>query len=375
MQHGMLSQQYFKSLLASVLYDNLRMNIDCKYSVGLPSGWTAEGLREAIVGARNIALVAHKHADGDAVGSLTGMYALLRHIQRSTPDNHISTITPLLPDGCPDDLTWMPNTQDIVDCAREEQRANDAVAAADLVIALDLNGLDRTGRMADTLKAANARKILIDHHIDPQREQFDIVVSDEGISSACEMVFWAMRTAFGQQAFDLDSATSLYAGICTDTGTFSYSNTRQSIYLAAAELLTYGIDPMAINRNIKNVFTTRRLKFFGHAMSQLLTVYEEKELALMVLTKADIERYGVDSSELTGLVNEVMKLRDIDCAVLVREEQDEVRLSFRSKVHIDVNCVARELFDGGGHERAAGATSHLSLEETVAIVKCKFGVK
>jgi phosphoesterase RecJ-like protein len=123
------------------------------------------------------------------------------------------------------------------------------------------------------------------------------------------------------------------------------------------------------------VFTTRRLKFFGHAMSQLLTVYEEKELALMVLTKADIERYGVDSSELTGLVNEVMKLRDIDCAVLVREEQDEVRLSFRSKVHIDVNCVARELFDGGGHERAAGATSHLSLEETVPIVKCKFGVK
>ena len=351
------------------------MNIDCTYSVELPSGWTAEGLREAIAGARNVVLVAHKHADGDAVGSLTGMYALLRRIKLSTSDSLLSTITPLLPDGCPDDLKWLPNTQDIVDCGREEQRALDAVAQADLIIALDLNGLNRTGRMADTLKAAKARKILIDHHIGPQREQFDIVVSDCGISSACEMVFWAMRSAFGPQVFDIDSATSLYAGICTDTGTFSYSNTRQSIYLAAAELLTYGIDPMAINRSIKNVFTTRRLKFFGYAMDRLLTVYDDRQLALMVLPKADIERYGVDCSELTGLVNEVMKLRDIDCAVLVREEAGEVRLSFRSKVHVDVNSVARELFDGGGHERAAGATSHLSLDETVSVVKHKFGIK
>lgn len=343
------------------------MNIDCKYSVVLPSGWTVEGLRGMIEGARSVVLVSHTHADGDAVGSLTGMYALLRRLTDVE-------LTAMLPEGCPDDLVWLPNTQAIVDCSRDEQRAREAIAKADLIVALDLNGFDRTERMSDAFKASTARKLLIDHHIGPQREQFDIVVSDDGISSACEMVFWTMRTAFGPQAFDLDAATSLYAGICTDTGTFSYSNTRQSIYLAAAELLTYGIDPMAINRSIKNVFTTRRIKFFGYAMSQLLTVYEERQLALMVLPRKDIERYGVDSSELTGLVNEVMRLRDVDCAVLVREEPGEVRLSFRSKVHIDVNCVARELFDGGGHERAAGATSHLSLDETVSIVKRKFNV-
>ena len=344
------------------------MNLDCRYSVELPSGWSAEALRSAIEGAQRVVLVAHTHADGDAVGSLTGMYALLRQL-------HISCLTPMLPDGCPDDLTWMPNTKAIVDCSREEQRAREAIAEADLIIALDLNGLDRTGRMADAFKAATAHKILIDHHIAPQREQFDIVVSDDSISSACEMVFWTMRTTFGPQLFDLDAATSLYSGICTDTGTFSYSNMRQSIYLAAAELLTYGIDPMAINRNIKNIFTTRRLKFFGYAMDRLLTVYDERQLALMVLPRTDIERYGVECSELTGLVNEVMKLRDIDCAVLVREEAGEVRLSFRSKVHVDVNSVANELFGGGGHERAAGATSHLSLDETVAIVKRKFEVE
>ena len=349
------------------------LNVECLYNVSLPSGWSPEGLRDAVNAARNIVLVAHTHADGDAVGSLTGMYALLRRIQ-ALKHSSIQTITPMLPDGCPDDLLWLPNTDAIVDCGRERQRAEEAVAQADLIMALDFNGFDRAGRMADTFLKASAKKILIDHHIAPQREQFDIVVSDDGISSACEMVYWTMRTAYGPQVFDLEAATSLYAGICTDTGTFSYSNTRQSLYLAVAELLAYGIDPMAVNHNIKNVFTTRRMKFFGYAMSQRLTVYDEQQMALMVLSRDEMERYGVECSELTGLVNEVMRLRDIDCAVLVREEKGEVRLSFRSKSKVDVNQVAGELFGGGGHERAAGATSHLTLDETVAVVKKWFGV-
>lgn len=344
------------------------MEIDCSYQVAVPDGWSVEALRSALKSTHRAVLVAHTHADGDAVGSLTGMYALLRR-------NISAELTPMLPDGCPDDLVWLPNTDAIVDCGREIQRARQAVADADLVIAMDLNTLERTGVMADAFRTSKAFKVLIDHHVGPNRDEFDIVVSDDGISSACELVYWTMRQTFGEDAFGSDAATSLYTGICTDTGNFSYSNTRQSVYLAAAELLRYGIDPMAINRNIKNVFTTARLQFFGFAMSQRLWVYTDKKLALMVLSREDINRYGVVSSELTGLVNEVMKLRDVDCAVLVREEENEVRLSLRSKVFADVNVLAGELFGGGGHEHAAGATSHLTLSETVAKVKLKFGVE
>lgn len=344
------------------------MEIDCTYSLPVADGWSVEGLRALLCGARKAVVIAHTNADGDAVGSLTGMDAVLRR-------NTAAVVTPMLPDGCPEDLLWLPNTDRIVDCSADPQRARRAVDEADLIVAIDLNGFDRTGAMCDTLLASKARKVLIDHHIGPQVQQFDIVVSDDGISSACEMAYWAMRLCFGADCFDQNAATSLFTGICTDTGTFSYSNTRQSVYLAAAELLRFGIDPMDINRRIKNVFTTRRLQFFGFAMSQRLTVYDDKQLALMVISRDDVERYGVTSAELTGLVNEVMKLRDVDCAVLVREEADKVRLSFRSKEHTDVNLAARELFEGGGHQRAAGATSHLPLAETVARVKAKFNLQ
>ena len=368
---GKVVSLQFERLCPNWVNALIDMEIDCTYSIPMVDRWSAEEIHALMDGARRAVVVSHMSADGDAVGSLTGMYALLRRILADKQ----AVITPILPDGCPEDLTWLPNADVIVDGGRQREQALQAIAEADLIVATDLSGLDRTGELAEAFRGATAHKVLIDHHVGPRREEFDLTVSDDGISSACELVYWTMRLAYGTQVFDLDAATSLYTGINTDTGSFSFSNTRQSVYLAVAELLTYGIDPHDINLNIKNVFTTARLQFFGYAMAHLLTVYPEREMALMVIRREDTARYGVESPELTGLVNEVMRLRDIDCAVLVREEHGRVRLSLRSKKTVDVNKLAREMFDGGGHERAAGATSHLTIDETVAVVKRKFGIE
>lgn len=343
------------------------MKIECNNTVDFVDGWDAEALRGNIMRAQRIVLTAHTNADGDAVGSLTAMYSILSHVADAE-------LTPMLPDGCPDDLLWLPHTDMILNAKHNGERCREAIAAADLIVCMDVSTLDRTGLLADWLNASVAPKILFDHHIDPARGGFDLVVSDPEISSTCELIFWAINIAYGREAIDLDAAKSLFTGICTDTGTFSYSNRQKTVYLAAAELSQMGIDPMDINRQIKNVFTVNRLKFFGYAMSELLEVYPEQEAALMVIRKEDMERFGVESAELTGLINEVMKLQAVDCAVLVREEGDKVRLSLRSKCHTDVNQLASSLFDGGGHERAAGATSHLSLKETVRRVKQHFGL-
>lgn len=343
----------------------MHMKFDYRHTIQFVDGWEPKALKASIAAARHVVLVAHTNADGDAVGSLTAMYALLHKVAETT------TITAMLPDGCPDDLLWLPHTDLLLNGRTDGDRCREAIEQADLLVAMDLNNLDRTGTLKPLLQTSSAKRILFDHHIGPDRQHFDIVVSDPDISSTCELIYWTFRITYGLDAFTPDAATSLFTGMCTDTGTFSYSNRQAGLYLAAAELSQCGIDPMDINRQIKNVFTVRRLKFFGYAMSQLLTVYPDREAALMVIRRNDMERYGVDSAELTGLINEVMRLKDVDCAVLVREEEDKVRLSLRSKRHTDVNRLAGELFDGGGHERAAGATSHLTLADTVMKVKEK----
>lgn len=348
------------------------MEIECRYDVKFVDGWQPEALKKCLAGAHCIVMTAHSNADGDAVGSLTAMFALIHAIKQS--GNQAISLTPMLPDGCPEDLAWLPHTDLILSGKSDLQRCQEAIREADLIVCMDLSTLDRTGVLAESIKASQARKVLFDHHIGPDRDAFDLVVSDPEISSTCELIYWAFRISYGREVFDGDSAASLFTGLCTDTGTFTYSNRQQSIYLAAGELSQMGIDPMEINRQIKNVFTEARLKFFGYAMSQLLTVYPEQQAALMVIRKEDMQRYGVESADLTGLVNEVMKLHIVDCAILVREEENRVRLSLRSKRFTDVNQMAGELFNGGGHTRAAGATSFLSLDETVDSVKRKLGV-
>lgn len=344
------------------------MQIEKTYKAVFESKWDLEGVRRAIVGAQRMVLVAHQNADGDAVGSLLGMWHLLQGATKAT-------VTPMLPDGVPMDLDWLPGAEHVLSGKADGDACRKAIAEADLVICQDLNTLERTGVLQEPLHEAKALRLLIDHHETPEVCSFGIVVSEPRISSTCELVYWLMHETFGDEIFNRDAATCLYTGICTDTGTFCYSNDRESVYLAAAALLRYGIDPMAINREIKNVFTEERLRFFGHAMDSLLTVYPGQEVALIVIPAAEMEAYGVESADLTGLINEVMKLRAVDCGILVREETGKVRLSMRSKVRYDVNQLARELFPiGGGHKRAAGATSLTSLDETVNIVKQKLGL-
>ena len=353
------------------------MQIERKYALGFDTEWDIAAVRTALCDARHIVLVAHTHADGDAVGSLTGMYQLCLRLDGAAG----RTVTAMLPDGVPDDLLWLPCTDKVLHGKADAARCREAIVEADLIVGLDISGLGRTDTLEEALRASTARKILVDHHINPEREAFDTVVSEHEASSTCELVYWLMRETFGKELFTKDAATSLYTGICTDTGTFSFSNDRASVYLAAAELLEYGIDPKGINLSIKNVFTVPRMRFYGHALSECLTVYEKQKVALMTLSADEMRRYGVTSAELTGLINEVMKLKDVDCGVLVREDTDDelegvqrerrVRLSLRSKEIYDVNLLAGEMFGGGGHMRAAGATSTASLEETVEIVKRK----
>lgn len=341
------------------------MTIEVQYKAAFDSRWDIGAVRRAFAEAAHVVLVAHQNADGDAVGSLLGMWHLLRQAVSAE-------VTPLLPDVVPGDLDWLPGADAIVSGKADEARCAAAIDGADLIVCLDLNTIERTGRLADRLHAAKAAFMQVDHHErgeDGQSRDWSVAVVEPEASSACELVYWLMREAYGEGIFTREAAECLYTGICTDTGTFSYSNDRQSVYLAAAGLLAHGIDPMRINRQIKNVFTEERLRFFGHAMADLLEVYPERQVALVVLTEAEMKAYGVESADITGLINEVMKLRTVDCGILVREEGEKVRLSLRSKERYDVNLMARSLFGGGGHKRAAGATAYATLQEVVDKIK------
>ena len=308
--------------------------------------------------AQKIAIVAHVNADGDAVGSLLGLHHLLQR-----------RATPILPNGCPDNFRWLPDADDILSADDHLQQCQDGLRNADLIIGVDFNVPSRIGSLASSLADSSAHKVLIDHHHEPDNASFDITFSIPDLSSACEMVFWLALQSWGDDAIDYNVARCLYTGICTDTGSFSYSCEQPTLYHAAAALVRRNINAAEIHNNINNTFTINRLKFYGFAISQRLRIFPEHRFAYFYLSLADQEAFGINPSDMEGLVNYTLNMRLVDVGVLIREERDCVKLSFRSKNGIVVNTIAKDYFGGGGHTQAAGATTSLSFDDAIATIE------
>ena len=69
------------------------MQIERKYAIGFDSEWDVVAVRDMVRDAHRVVMVAHTDADGDAVGSVTGMYQLLCQIG-------VAMVTPMLPRRC-----------------------------------------------------------------------------------------------------------------------------------------------------------------------------------------------------------------------------------------------------------------------------------
>jgi phosphoesterase RecJ-like protein len=65
---------------------------------------------------------------------------------------------------------------------------------------------------------------------------------------------------------------------------------------------------------------------------------------------------GAIKDDTDGLVNMVRKLKTVEVAVMLREEENgDIKISLRSKNYVDVSKIAIK-YGGGGHIRASGAT-------------------
>ena len=130
--------------------------------------------------AEKIVIVSHVAPDGDAIGSSLGLWHFL-----NTQDKDVNII---VPNAFPDFLKWMPGSKDILLYDHYKEFADKLIAEADVICCLDFNAIHRIDAMADAVLASPARKILVDHHLNP--EDFSrIIISHPEISSTSELIF------------------------------------------------------------------------------------------------------------------------------------------------------------------------------------------
>lgn len=318
-------------------------------------------LGEMLSHAHKIALTAHRNADGDAVGSLLGTYHILSAMGKEA---YI-----MLPNGCPSYFEWLRGEVPILDATRDLERCEQLLCQeCDLIICLDFNRLNRVEALEPALRRSTLPKILIDHHIGPEAECFNLLFSFD-ISSASELVYWVFASLLGDEGIPQAAARAIYTGITTDTGSFHHSCDSPSVYLASAALVAKGINAAEIHSLIDNVFTLKRMQFFAFALSQRFHVFEERHFAYIYVTMEDMERFGVTAEDTEGLVNYTTQLKEVTTGVFLREEASRIKVSMRSKGNVCVREVAEAHFHGGGHNQAAGGDWNGSMESCIEELK------
>ncbi len=314
-------------------------------------------LRQLLENKSRIVITSHTRPDGDAVGSALGLHMYISKL------GHQSSV--VLPDKFPDFLSWIKESDNICIHQENREKAEGLINQAGIIFCVDYNQLKRANSLEKPLEESDALKVMIDHHPEPESISFDLLFSYPGMSSTAEIVFHIIKQLDGESNICKHLASALYVGIMTDTGSFRHSSTGRSTFEVAAALVDKGIDIQEIGHRVYDTYSEYRLRLLGFSLSERLVVLHEYATAYIYLSKEDMQRFNYQDGDTEGLVNYGLSIQGINLAALITEKEGEVRLSLRSKVAFSVNHFAREHFDGGGHERAAGGSSGLSLQDTI----------
>ena len=318
-----------------------------------------QALRTHIAQSSRILICAHRGPDGDAVGSSLGWAEYLRQQGKQ--------VDIVMPTPFPDFLRWMPGSQDIRFYARHEAEAEPVIAQADLIFCLDFNGLQRLQEMQAPVAAAQAKRIIIDHHLDPDRSIAAQVVSFPTRCSTSEIVCRLIIELGGWDALPQKAAVCLYTGMMTDTGGFTYNSNDPEIYEVISMLLPKGIDKDKIYRNVFNVYSEDRMRLTGYILYRKLRFYYNRHASIFALTREEMRRFHFIRGDAEGLVNMPLQVKGMRLSISLREdtERDVVRVSLRSVDDFPCNRMAEEFFHGGGHLNASGGELPFPLSEAM----------
>ena len=224
--------------------------------------------------ADKIVIVSHVSPDGDAMGSSLGLYHFL--------DSQDKTVNVIMPNAFPDFLKWMPGSKEVLIYERYKEFADKLISEADIICCLDFNDLKRIDSMADAVQNSPARKVLIDHHLNPG-DFCKIVISHPNISSTSELIFRLICRMGYFSDISYECAQCIYTGMMTDPGGFTFNSNSQEIYFIISELLSKGIDKDDIYRRVFNTYSESRLRLMGHVLTTM-KVYNDYNAALLTLT-------------------------------------------------------------------------------------------
>lgn len=298
-------------------------------------------LEEIIKGNKSFLLTTHVNPDADAIGSEMAFYFILKKLGKEVYIvNHSET---------PYNLLFLDKTKIIQKF--EPKIHNKLLNNVDIIVLLDLNKVERTGRMKPFIEQSSKTKICIDHHMEPENFTEHLFVEPNYSATGHLLYDFIFNTKIVE--FDFDIAFQLYAAIMTDTGSFRFDRTTPEIHRIAAHLLELGVLPDEVFDNIYDQSRFNKILLLGEALKEIKLLSDNNEIAYSVLSRSSFEKTGALENDTDGFVNFCLSIENVKIGILFIELKEGFKVSFRSKGKIPVHLLAKE-YGGGGHTNAAG---------------------
>ncbi len=295
-------------------------------------------------------VVSHVSPDGDAISSTCAIGWMLKQLGKSYV---LANADPV-----PSKFTYLHGSKEI--CLLEELASHQPFTA---VIAVDCADYSRLGDVAHLL-SDNCALLNIDHHPTNDRFGSQALIAPDAAATA-EILFDLLESLALQ--WELSVAECLYTGLLTDTGGFRYSNTSAKVLRQAAQLLELGCSADELAAHLLEKITPSQLNLLRKALGTL-SFCRSGKIAWLVVNIQDLADTGASPEDMDGLVNYPRNIEGVEVGILFKQiADDRYKVSFRSGGRADVAKVA-QLFGGGGHIRASGATLEGSLADITSRV-------
>lgn len=300
-------------------------------------------------------LITHENPDGDALGSLVAMQAVLLAMGKDSLMFMARDEFPL-----PYEYAFFEFGADLIADMPDD-------AAERTFVFLDCGNVDR-----NCVDVGQARIVNIDHHHDNTR--FGMVNHVEPGSSSTAEIVWELMQGLGV-SLTATIAEALYVGLVTDTGRFMYENTGSRSHIMAADLIAAGVDVHEVYRRLYEGVPEPKLALLTRAL-RAVERYDGGRLTLARLTREDFTATGAEESFTEGIIDHLRSVQGTKVAALARELTGDDRCG-SSKVSLratdddaDVSEIARAQ-GGGGHRQAAGFATEMDRDELVAFLRAQ----
>jgi bifunctional oligoribonuclease and PAP phosphatase NrnA len=309
----------------------------------------------ALAGARarrgTIALACHVNPDGDALGSMLGLFHVLRaagfDVVASFPTPFV--VAPHYRELPGLDLLTAPG---------------DFPTEPDVMITFDCGSSGRLGDLEPAAKAAH-ELVVLDHHVSNTRFG-SINVVDPG-AAASGVIVRRLVLELGLPLTN-DAAVSLYAALVCDTGRFQYDTTSPSVFDLARELVSFDVPVSRLSRMLFEEHRFAYLKLLGEALAGA-ELDTERRFVWTVVTQEMLTRHDVTLEEVEGLIDILRRATEAEVTCVLKQDVDgSFRVSLRSLGDVDVREIA-VANGGGGHRYAAGFESNDPAGELIGRIR------